>query len=376
MYRYSLNQTNRSKMPVWECALGFMNSQILFAAEEIGVFKAVADGGGTLDDIMRETDLPRESARRLVTALCALDLLEKQGDGRILNTPEAADKLVPGRPGYIGGMFRHLSDDLYPLWTHLKEALYDQRAQWHRLTDGDAPRNEEIYDDPEALGDFHEGMFAISYDPAREFGPRLRELETAEHVVDVGGSSGAFLIALAEAFPHLRGIVFDLPPLQPIAESFFARYGMEDRLSFEAGDFWNDPLPQGADVYSLGFVLHDWDEDEGSILLQKIADAIRPGGTLVVGEYLLNEDRTGPLHVARQDINMLVAARGRERTAREYAEWIGTYGFQLDRIERTGPGKHFLVAHFEGSSQDFARDDRTRSGHRTDPEAVPGSLAS
>lgn len=334
-------------MQVWECALGFMNSQILFAADEIGLFDVLADGGREVDELARDVGLPHESTQRLVTALCALDLLERRPDGRIVNTPEAAKKLVSESSGYIGGMFKHLKEDLYPLWTHLGDALKEQEAQWHHLSNGSAPRNEEIYDDPEALRAFHQGMFAVSYEPAKEFGPQVPELEGVEEIVDVGGSSGAFLIALAELFPNLGGTVFDLPPLRPIAEGFFQEHGLDDRLSFEAGDFWNDPIPEDADAYSLGFVLHDWDTQGGSILLDKIADAARPGSLLIIGEYLLNEDRTGPLHVARQDINMLVAARGRERTAKEYSDWISDFGFSVDRIARTSHGKHFLVASWQ-----------------------------
>jgi hypothetical protein len=105
-----------------------------------------------------------------------------------------------------------------------------------------------------------------------------------------------------------------------------------------------DPLPPRADAYSLGFVLHDWDELGGSIVLEKIAQASRPGGLLLVGEFLLNEDRTGPLFVARQDLNMLVAARGRERSAPEYRQWLAKHGFSLEKIYPVSNGKNYLVA--------------------------------
>lgn len=82
----------------------------------------------------------------------------------------------------------------------------------------------------------------------------------------------------------------------------------------------------------------------GSILLDKIAKVSRPGGLLLVGEFLLNDDRTGPLFVARQDLNMLVAARGRERSAPEYRDWLARHGFALERIYPVSSGKNYLVA--------------------------------
>jgi hypothetical protein len=62
------------------------------------------------------------------------------------------------------------------------------------------------------------------------------------------------------------------------------------------------------------------------------------------GEYVLNNDKTGPRFVARSDPNMLVAARGREWTAAEYGAWVHTCGFTLQGIYQTSTGKHFLIA--------------------------------
>jgi hypothetical protein len=62
------------------------------------------------------------------------------------------------------------------------------------------------------------------------------------------------------------------------------------------------------------------------------------------GEYVLNDDKTGPRFVARSDPNMLVAARGREWTAAEYGAWVHTCGFTLQGIYQTSTGKHFLIA--------------------------------
>jgi len=137
--------------------------------------------------------------------------------------------------------------------------------------------------------------------------------------------------------------VLDLPPVWPIAEDFFQEYRLTNRLSFQSCDFWEEPIPHGADAYGLGFILHDWDDLGGSILLSKLAEAARSGALLIVGEYLLNDDKTGPLFVARQNLNMMVAARGRERTAREYGDWIAEFGFELERIQPTSKGKHFLI---------------------------------
>lgn len=330
-------------MDIWECVLGFMDAQVLLTAEELGVFDHLAAGRDTAEAVAEATEMPVASARRLLTALCALGIVEKRADGRFANSPEAAEKLVRGEPGYIGAMFHHVRDDLYPVWGHFKEALQEGQAQWKRAFGEENTPNEAMFDDPAALRSFMEGMHAITYRAAAEFAAQAPELEDVGHIVDVGGASGAFLIALAQAFPHLQGTVFDLPQVQPIAEDFIAQHDLADRLRFAGGNFWEDPLPAGADAYALGFILHDWDTEGGAHLLGKVAEASRPGSRLIIGEYLLNDDRTGPLHVARQDLNMLVAARGQERSAGEYADWAGSFGYTLERIQPTSHGKHFMI---------------------------------
>lgn len=329
---------------LWDRALGFMDSQILLTAEELGVFDGLHGGPRSVTEIAKATGLPVGAADRLLTALCGLGLIEKLPDGRFVNGPEAAEQLVRGRPGYIGALFDHLRNALYPVWAHLGDALREEKPQWERAFPGRAAPTESHYSDPAALRAFMEGMHAITYRTAVELAALAPDLRDVRTLVDVGGAGGAFVIGLAEALPGLRGVVFDLPPVRPIAEDFFGRYGLSDRLSFHSGDFWSDPLQPGADAYGLGFVLHDWDEPGGSLLLDKIAQASRPGGLLLVGEFLLNDDRTGPLFVARQDLNMLVAARGRERSASEYRDWFARHGFSLEKIYPVSNGKNYLIA--------------------------------
>ncbi len=331
-------------MDIWDIALGFMNSQILFAAEKMGVFEMLARGPRSAREVAAAARIPEDSAARLLTALCALGVVIRNPAGAYENSMEAAQKLVRGGAGYIGGMFHHLREHLYPTWRFLPEALAEQSAQWERAFPEQPRINDEMHHDHAALRAFMEGMHGITYCAAAEFATYAPELRDVRTLVDVGGASGAFAIAVAERHPQLHATVYDLERVGPIAREFIAAAGLDGRVSFQTGNFWDDDIPAGADAYSLGFILHDWDDLGGDILLQKIDAAARADSLLVIGEFLLNDDRTGPLFVARQDLNMLVAARGRERTAGEYDKWVRSCGFELANIYLTSTGKHFMVA--------------------------------
>ena len=94
------------------------------------------------------------------------------------------------------------------------------------------------------------------------------------------------------------------------------------------GDMFNDPLPTGADIITLSWILHDWDDERCLLLLQKCFAALPSGGTIMVLEKLLNDELNGPLWPALMSLNMLVATvGGRERTVREYCQLLTSAGF-------------------------------------------------
>ncbi len=329
-------------MEAWECALSFMDSQVLLTAEELGIFSVLDRLPQTATRLASSVELPEDSTQRMLNMLCALGFTERRPDGAYANTREAECKLVRGKPGYIGDLFVHVREELYPLWGHFKESLRANRS----LRDELLPRTTEEWSrEPDKVEAFMKGMHTITYQTSAEFASMAPEMSDISRIIDVGGAAGSFLIALAERFPRLRGTVLDLDYVQPVAEKHFREFGLEDRLSFHAADFFSQPIPPGADAYALGFILHDWNTEQGDHLLGSIARAASPGAILIIGEYMLDENKTGPKHVVRADLNMMVAARGRERSAREYADWIKRHGFELQSIKTTIEyGRSYLLA--------------------------------
>jgi acetylserotonin N-methyltransferase len=101
---------------------------------------------------------------------------------------------------------------------------------------------------------------------------------------------------------------------------------MSSRVDLKDGDFFRDPLPQ-ADLYAVGRILHDWAPEKIKRLLTRIAASLPDGGGLLIAEKLMDEDRSGPLHVHMQSLNMLVCTEGRERTLHEYKKLLHDAGF-------------------------------------------------
>jgi len=149
-------------------------------------------------------------------------------------------------------------------------------------------------------------------------------------VVDVGGGLGVFLNLVLCAVPKLEGVLFDQPRVVAGAMDSFATCGT-NRVTIVPGDFF-ESIPEGGDAYILRRIIHDWDDDEALKILSNIRSAVRPEGTLLILEGLIDSP-TRP--VGLMDLMMLVLG-GRERTQAEFRELVRRAGFTLERILPAG----------------------------------------
>lgn len=170
------------------------------------------------------------------------------------------------------------------------------------------------------------------------------DLSKYRRVMDVGGGSGAYCIEAVRHFPHLRAAVFDLPIALEVASRNIAEAGFSDRIETLPGDFFQDELPKGADLILLSMILHDWPQEKNIPVLRKCFDALEPGGSIIVSELMMDDDKTGPLSAAMMSLTMMIDTEGRNYTWSEYTEWLKEVGFtEVNRIPIQSPGANGLL---------------------------------
>lgn len=160
------------------------------------------------------------------------------------------------------------------------------------------------------------------------------------HVIDVGGGSGSLLTRLLTARPGLRGTLLDLPEAAEQAGRVLAAAGLGERASVHPGSFF-DPLPAGADLYLLTWVLHDWNDDDALRILRRCAEAAADGGEILVVENLVTEGRRADV-AAAMDLRLLVLFGGRERTPRQLDDLVSRAGLRVTGRRVTGTGIHLV----------------------------------
>jgi acetylserotonin N-methyltransferase len=278
---------------------------------------------------------------RLLDGCAALGLLRKES-GQYANQPVAEHYLYSGSPHTLSGYVRYSDDALFRMWSNLGDAVREGTPRWRQTFGVEGANFGGFYRTEEAMREFLRGMHGFGMLTS----PRVVEafdLSRFRRMVDLGGGTGHLAIAACRRYPELRAVVFDLPRVTALARDTIAAEGMGGRVETCDGDFFSGEFPP-ADLYSLGRILHDWDDEKGAALLRAVIQKLPSGGAVLVAEKLLNEDRVGPLAANMQSLNMLVVAEGRERSLGEYTELLRGAGFASVEGRRTGVALDAVLA--------------------------------
>jgi predicted O-methyltransferase YrrM len=325
--------------PILQTAFAFWSSKVLLTAVEFGVFTKIGDhrcGGTELGD---ELGLHPRGIRDFFDALVAMRFLDREGEGpsaKYFNTPVGALYLDSHSPRYVGGWLVMLNDRLFKFWHDLPEALRTGRPQ-NETKHGQKGIFEELYAELPKLEQFLGAMTGLSRMNFEAFAAKF-DLSKFSSLCDVGGATGLLCIEVAKKHPHLYCTTFDLPPVEPIAKKHIAAAGLSDRIRTASGDFFKDPLP-GADIITMGMILHDWNLEKKMHLIRSAYDALPPGGALVAIEALIDDARRENLFGLLMSLNMLIEfGDAFDYSGADFRNWCSEVGFQrFEVLHLTGP---------------------------------------
>lgn len=304
---------------------GFMPSRCLLTALELDLFTAVGDGASA-EQAGARIDASTRATAMLLNALVALGLLSKSGD-TYKNTPESGRFFVQGsKDNHRNGLLHNAN--IWHRWSTLTEAV--RRG-------GSMPIDRART--PEWTKDFIAGMQHHAKDRAPHV---VNALGTANvrRILDLGGGSGIYSIAFAQANPEVKCEILDLPDVVPLTSEYVNRAGVQSQVSIRAGDMLHDDFGSGYDIVMLNAICHMFSEEQNRHIFRRARAALAPNGRLVVQDFILNPDKTGPLHAVLFSINMLVGTEsGASYSEQEYIDWMRGAGLaDVRRIKLPGPG--------------------------------------
>lgn len=321
---------------------GYWQACALHSGVALDLFTTLSKGPLSAAGVAAAADLDRDAAGRLLDALTAMRLIEKNEE-RYANTPAAAQYLVATSPDYLGFMIRH-HHHLMPGWSRLDEAVKSGRSVRRRRS-GDDPAMREA---------FLMGM----YNNSRLIAPRIAtalDLGASRRLLDLGGGPGTYAIFFCRHNPELTAKVFDLDTTRPFAERVIAEHALGDRIRFQGGDFLEDEIAVDGkpfDAVWMSHILHGEGQAACAKLVAKAAEALAPGGRLAIHEFILFDDRTGPLFASLFSLNMLIGTEaGRAYTEVELREMMTAAGLgQIERVAVELPNESGILMGVKSSN--------------------------
>jgi hypothetical protein len=291
------------------------------------------EGPQSADAIAESVGADPDAVYRLMRMLASRGVFTSQPNRRFALTP-MGEALRTDAPDSMRGYVLFVGDPLHwEHWGQLSRSVLSGKCAIEELRG--KPTFEWFEDVPELAAVFNDGMTSISkmetptvvaaYDFSR-FGS----------IVDVGGGHGLLLAEILRQSPNSKGILFDAESVVDGAPAVLEPAGVSDRCTVVGGSFF-ESVPAGGDAYVLKHIIHDWDDEKSVQILRNIRAAMNPGAKVLVVEAVVPDDDRE--HVSKLlDLEMLVAATGRERTEVEYAELLQRAGFRHTRTVATvGP---------------------------------------
>ncbi len=328
-------KTRADGAEIFDLVQGFVKSQALMALVELRIFEHLRGGSQSSEQLGLACGIAPERMQILLQSGAAMNLLRRRRDGRFALARKGA--AIMGVPG-------------------LQTMIQHHRAFYRDLEDPVA-----LLREPESteLSHFWPYVFGaksgIASDQARVYSNLMTESQAlvaqdtlqqvsfkhSKHVMDIGGGTGAFLSAVAQAYPNLDMTLFDLDAVVADAPARLSASGLAERVSIRPGSFRDDPLPEGADTICLIRVLYDHADETVEALLAKVFDALPPGGRLIVSEPMgggSRPDATGDVYFAFYTMAMQT---GKARSSAEIAEKCEAAGFVSVRSQK--PSRPFVT---------------------------------
>jgi hypothetical protein len=317
--------------PIFQVASGFLAAKHLFVAVELGLFEELAQGSATLEEMSQRTGIPARTLRITADAMVALNFIERQGE-QYRNGPLAAT--------FLAGTDQ---PDLRPLLRFWNRISYLRHARLE-----DAVRTDEIIFKT-ALNEqeqrlYSEGVEAVTAGTANAL-PEKYDFGRHQSVLDLGGGTGSFLLAILRRFDKLRCTLYDLPAVTATTRLRFAQTPYRSRVQIVKGDFFKDPIPKGHDAILVANIIHCFPADRALELLKRVRSAASVAARLLLVDFWTNATHTEPVFAALMAAEFLLTpGRGDVYSLDDASAWFQKTGWRpIDHKPLAGPAS-LLVA--------------------------------
>lgn len=323
---------------VSDVAFGFMASKALFTAIHFNLFSHLDKSRMTAQQAAAKMGIHEDRATTLMTALTTVGLLGRDGD-TYFNAPAAEAFLVSGaKYDFSDYLSQQVDRQMYGLLDQVEDAMAD------KLPDDAIGSYAQWMSDPEQARIYSESQHAGSLGPARTLARSL-DLAEADQMLDVGGGTGAYAITLCKENPNLNATVIDFPNVADLGRQYVAEAGLDDRVNYVAGDLLDTEWPDGQDIVLMSYIFSSVPGERIAGLVDHAASVLKPGGRLIVHDFMVEPDRSGPkLAALWQFQHTAFNPHARSVSTDWAAETISEAGFSKTEVKPMIPGMTSVIS--------------------------------
>jgi len=311
---------------------GHAEARAIQVALKLNMFEVLAAGERDAAGLATAIGCNERATMLLANAMVALGLLEKR-TGLYRLTEPARRFLVESSDEFLGGMIL-FDEAIFPTWARLEDSVRS----------GAPARMPDMFQGrPDETERFIRAMDSLvrARGDARYLAENL-DLGGIEVLVDVGGGPGTYLLELVKRWPHLRGVICDLPATLDVARRILQQRDGQalERIELVSFDYHREEVPVRCDAIFLSNIIHSEISATNQALARKCFRALNPGGRLIVKDHIMNWALTEPAAGAVFSLYLLLTTHGRDYSFEEIAAWLGAAGFS-DIEQQTLPGPPF-----------------------------------
>ena len=305
---------------------GFWTSCCIYAAAKLNIADLLAERAQTAEQLAEATHSHAPSLYRVLRALSGAGIFLENERGEFSNTPLGAT-LQDNVPGSMKAMAIAQLGDHYNAWGNLVYSVKTGNIAFDNVEGMPVWKYYETH--PEEGVNFMKAMAGLTGAVIVNVLPAY-DFSGFKTIVDVGGGSGALMMAVLNAAPEANGIVFDEEYVVAETKNIIDSKGMATRCKTEAGSFFSF-IPKDADAYLMKMILHDWDDEKALLILKNCYSAMKAGSKLLILESVIpgaNIPHPGKF----MDINMLAMTGGKERTEQEFKDLLEMAGLHFIKV--------------------------------------------
>ena len=308
-----------------ELARSFWYSSILRAGIKLWVFGLLENEMLTSGEVAERISAAPGYVHAFLDSCVVLDLLEKHGD-KYINSPLASKFLVEGKKEYVGDHALHHTNT-WALWGRLDEIIKEGRTQ--------LPYETGYVDAPTYWTNYMMGQHNRAASGQAYYLVENLNLRGKQKLLDLGGGTASYSIALCGANPQLRAVVVDEKEPLSIARPLVEEHDLQDRISFLEGDLFTEPLEKDFDAVLISGVVLIKSEKDCRRLFEVAYNSLLPGGLVVVQDYMRvdhSPERIKMDALENMYVKLAFDPDAEDRDGELVTSWLGDSGFKNPKM--------------------------------------------